>query len=151
MSRCGASRSGGLPDGRSDGKSLGRLSFNPLKHLDPVGTIMLLFLVLDGPSRSQSISTICTNKRMGLIIRFLGGHHRQYVFGFLAFFLYRLLSPPPSSVLMTFLYYLAQINIILAAFNLIPIPPSMVQKFSWDSRRQDFNISSPALNLRIFS
>jgi Zn-dependent protease len=42
---------------------------------------------------------------------------------FLAFFLYRLLSPEPSGVLSTLLYYLAQINIILASFNLIPIPP----------------------------
>jgi Zn-dependent protease len=42
---------------------------------------------------------------------------------FLAFFLYRLLTPAPGEVTATLLYYLAQINIILAAFNLIPIPP----------------------------
>ncbi|MGZ3635675.1 MAG: metalloprotease, partial [Syntrophales bacterium] len=34
-----------------------------------------------------------------------------------------LLSPEPEGILSTLLYYLAQINIILASFNLIPIPP----------------------------
>jgi Zn-dependent protease len=42
---------------------------------------------------------------------------------FMAFSLDRFLSPVPAGGLATFLYYLAQINIILASFNLIPIPP----------------------------
>jgi Zn-dependent protease len=37
--------------------------------------------------------------------------------------MFRLLAPAPGGVVATLLFYLAQINIILAAFNLIPIPP----------------------------
>ena len=40
-----------------------------------------------------------------------------------ALFLYRLLSLSPSSMSAELLYYFARINIILAAFNLIPLPP----------------------------
>ena len=36
-------------------KSMGRLSLNPLKHLDPMGTACFLFSVLAGPSRYRSI------------------------------------------------------------------------------------------------
>ena len=42
---------------------------------------------------------------------------------FWALFLYRLLSPSVSSIPAQLLFYFARINIILAAFNLIPLPP----------------------------
>jgi Zn-dependent protease len=42
---------------------------------------------------------------------------------FVALFLLRLLNPAPFGAISTFLVYMAQINIMLAAFNLIPIPP----------------------------
>lgn len=104
-------------------KSLGRLSLNPLKHLDPVGTIML-FIFGFGWAKPVPVNfNYLHNRRMGLIFVSSAGILANMFLAFLAFFLYRLLSPPPASVLMTFLYYLAQINIILAAFNLIPIPP----------------------------
>jgi Zn-dependent protease len=45
------------------------------------------------------------------------------LFAFLAVLLLRLFSPPPSGSIGLLLYYLAQINIMLASFNLIPIPP----------------------------
>jgi Zn-dependent protease len=45
------------------------------------------------------------------------------ILAFLALFLYRLLSPASGTATATLLYYMAQINIMLAAFNLIPIPP----------------------------
>jgi Zn-dependent protease len=61
--------------------------------------------------------------RKGLILVSSAGIITNMLLAFLAFFLYRLLSPEPSGVLSTLLYYLAQINIILASFNMIPIPP----------------------------
>ena len=42
---------------------------------------------------------------------------------FSALFLDRLLAPSPSGMLAMLLFYFAKINIILAAFNLIPLPP----------------------------
>ncbi len=101
----------------------GRLSLNPLRHLDPVGTLML-FLFGFGWAKPVPVNfSNLHDTRKGLILVSSAGIITNMLLAFLAFFLYRLLSPEPSGVLSTLLYYLAQINIILASFNMIPIPP----------------------------
>jgi len=57
------------------------------------------------------------------------------IFAFVALLLLRLISPEPSGMAGQVLLLLAHINIILAAFNLIPIRRLTVLKYSWDSRR----------------
>jgi Zn-dependent protease len=104
-------------------KLQGRLSLNPIRHLDPVGTIML-FIFGFGWARPVPVNfNYIRDRRKGLILVASAGIITNMLLAFLAFFLYRLLSPAPGEVTATLLYYLAQINIILAAFNLIPIPP----------------------------
>lgn len=104
-------------------KMLGRLSLNPLKHLDPIGTLMLFMF---GFGWAKPVPVNISNihdTRKGFILVSSAGVIANMIFAFIAFFLFRLLSPSPGSVPATFLYYLAHINIILASFNLIPIPP----------------------------
>ncbi|MGO9139026.1 MAG: site-2 protease family protein [Syntrophales bacterium] len=104
-------------------KSQGRLSLNPLRHLDPVGTLML-FLFGFGWAKPVPVNfSNLHNRRKGLILVSSAGIITNMFLAFLAFFLYRFLSPEPEGILSTLLHYLAQINIILASFNLIPIPP----------------------------
>lgn len=104
-------------------KSLGRLSLSPLKHLDPIGTLML-FIFGFGWAKPVPVNfSNLHDARKGLIFVSSAGIIANMIFAFVAFLLFRLLSPAPGSIPATFLYYLAQINIILAAFNLIPIPP----------------------------
>ena len=104
-------------------KRLGRLTLNPLKHLDPIGTVML-FLVGFGWAKPVPVNlNNIPGQRMGLILVSSAGIVANILFAFLAILLYRLLSPSPSAPLGVMLYYLAQINIMLASFNLIPIPP----------------------------
>jgi Zn-dependent protease len=101
----------------------GRLSLNPIKHLDPVGTLML-FIFGFGWAKPVPVNfDNIHDTRKGLIFVSSAGIIANMLLAFVAFFLLRLLSPTPSGVLATLLYYLAQINIVLAAFNLIPIPP----------------------------
>jgi Zn-dependent protease len=101
----------------------GRLSLNPLKHLDPIGTIML-FLVGFGWAKPVPVNfNYIQDARKGLILVSSAGIITNMILAFLAFFVYRLLSPVAGTATATFLSYLAQINIILAAFNLTPIPP----------------------------
>jgi len=104
-------------------KGQGRLSLNPLKHLDPIGTLML-FIFGFGWAKPVPVNfSNLHNIRKGLILVSAAGIIANMLLAFLAFFLSRLLSPAPSGILATLLFYLAQINIILASFNLIPIPP----------------------------
>src|SRR5271157_1619929 len=109
--------------GDSTAKWQGRLSLNPLRHLDPIGTLML-FLFGFGWAKPVPVNfSNLRDKRKGLILVSSAGIITNMLLAFLAFFLYRFLSPEPGGVLSTLLYYLAQINIILASFNMIPIPP----------------------------
>jgi len=104
-------------------KMLGRLSLNPLKHLDPIGTLML-FIFGFGWAKPVPVNfSNIHDTRKGLIFVSSAGIIANMIFAFIAFLIFRLLSPTPAGVLATFLFYLAQINIILASFNLIPIPP----------------------------
>ena len=104
-------------------KSLGRLSLNPLKHLDPMGTLML-FLVGFGWAKPVPVNfNQLRDKRLGMILVSAAGIVTNMLLAFCALFLYRLLSLEPSGIPAQLLYIFARINIILAAFNLIPLPP----------------------------
>lgn len=104
-------------------KSLGRLSLNPLKHLDPMGTIML-FIFGFGWAKPVPVNfNQLRDRHKGMILVSAAGIITNTLLAFSALFLNRLLSLSPSSMPAEILYYFAQINIILAAFNLIPLPP----------------------------
>jgi Zn-dependent protease len=104
-------------------KSMGRLTINPLKHLDPMGTLML-FLVGFGWAKPVPVNfNYIHDKRKGMILVSSAGVITNMLLAFCALFLYQLLSPSPSGIAAQLLYYFARINIILAALNLIPIPP----------------------------
>ncbi len=104
-------------------KSLGRLSLNPLKHLDLMGTIML-FVFGFGWAKPVPVNfSRLRDRRMGMIWVSAAGIIMNMLLAFCALFLNRLLSLPSSGMPSVLLHYLAQINIILAAFNLIPLPP----------------------------
>jgi len=109
--------------GDSTARWLGRLSLNPIKHLDPIGTIML-FVVGFGWAKPVPVNfSRLRDFRKGLIFVSAAGITANIILAFLALFLLQLLSRLHIESLNTLLYYFAQINIMLAAFNLIPIPP----------------------------
>ena len=104
-------------------KRLGRLSLNPLKHLDPIGTLML-FVVGFGWAKPVPVNfSNLRGSRKGIVFVSAAGIAANTLLAFTAVLLSRLLSPSPTGVLAPLLYYMAQVNIMLAAFNLIPIPP----------------------------
>jgi Zn-dependent protease len=105
----------------------GRLTFNPLKHLDPVGTLML-FLAGFGWARPVPVNfNNISDRRKGLIFVSSAGILANILFAFIALLFIRLFSTSSSGVTLILVYnvcnIVAQINITLAALNLIPIPP----------------------------
>jgi Zn-dependent protease len=109
--------------GDSTAKWLGRLSLNPLKHLDPIGTLMLFFFGFGWAKPVPVNFNNLNDPRKGLILVSAAGIIANTILAFIALFLLRIVNPSPFGAVSTFLIYMAQINIMLAAFNLIPIPP----------------------------
>ena len=104
-------------------RSLGRLSLNPIKHLDPVGTLML-FVFGFGWAKPVPVNFgLLREPRKGMILVSSAGIIMNMILAFMALFLYRLLSLPETGTPALLLYFFAKVNIILAAFNLIPLPP----------------------------
>jgi Zn-dependent protease len=101
----------------------GRLSLNPLKHLDPIGTL-LLFLVGFGWAKPVPVNlNNIADRRKGLIFVSSAGIVANILIAFMTLLFFRLVSMPSSQTVAIFAYTLVQINITLAALNLIPIPP----------------------------
>src|SRR4030066_376078 len=104
---------------------LGRLSFNPIKHLDPIGTLML-FLVGFGWAKPVPVNfSNISDRRKGLIFVSAAGIVSNILFAFIALLFIALFSASSSGTALTLIFkvcqYVALINITLAALNLIPI------------------------------
>lgn len=113
-------------------KTAGRLTFNPFAHLDPFGTLMLLFgpfgwarpvpvnpAMLNDP-RKDSILVSAAGPASNIITAIVAGNLMQLI--------YRL--GIPALHYGTFAQYLQQftslfinINLGIAFFNLLPVPP----------------------------
>ena len=106
---------------------MGRLTLNPLSHIDSFGLLSLL-LVGFGWGKPVPINPLnFKNKEKGDIIVSLAGPISNFLmvilFGFILriFFLYSNFTL--NNLMVQFLFFLVMINVVLGIFNLIPIPP----------------------------
>jgi Zn-dependent protease len=110
-------------------KYFGRLTLNPLAHLDPIGVIaMVLFKI--GWSKPVPITpTNFKNPDIGEAIVSLAGPLSNFllalILGLILRFTYPLLNfeSPVTLTILTFLVTFLTVNVVLGVFNLIPIPP----------------------------
>ena len=133
-------------------RMLGRVTLNPIKHIDPVGTVLLPLIamyshfpmlgwakptpvdprnfrnpvlddILTSVAGPVSNFLLATSALVALaLIKLSSPLGQQIVFGIL----HGLISPEMNSVLVPvclLLYELMIINIVLGVFNLIPVPP----------------------------
>jgi len=134
--------------GDETAKWTGRLSLNPMKHLDPFGTVMLLLCGF-GYARPVPVNPryFRGSEKSGMAITALAGPLSNLLMAILATAIYRLIalvcgdaqleivgyelyySGPSQYMDLVYYAYLffirifASINISLAVFNLLPIPP----------------------------
>lgn len=108
----------------------GRLSLNPLVHLDIFGTI-LIFLVGFGWAKPVPVDTRnFDDPRKGLLLVALAGPVSNIVMAIGAGMVLRLwlptlgsIIPPLTETVINMLYIALTINVALAVFNMIPLPP----------------------------
>ena len=113
-------------------KYAGRLTLNPLKHIDPIGSIILpLFLIIMGSSfligwaKPVPVNPYnLRDKKWGSVKVSLAGPAVNFaiavIFGLLLRFFPALIV---SLNLFPMFAYIVFINLLLAVFNLLPIPP----------------------------
>jgi Zn-dependent protease len=108
-------------------KALGRLTLNPLAHIDILGFLLLLFAGFGWGRPVPFNENRLKNPKWGAALIALAGPFSNLALAALAFAALYLLTVngvlPPNSLLAVFLAFLIQFNIVLMLFNLIPIPP----------------------------
>ena len=114
--------------GDDTAKRQGRITLNPFKHMDPVGTVLLLLVGFGWASPVQIYPANFRNRKAGTIVTALAGPLSNLLFAFLGIFVFCLLNiiSGGNQFIITiayFFYRFAWCNIGLAIFNLIPIPP----------------------------
>lgn len=109
----------------------GRLTLNPLAHFDPIGTTAIILFGF-GWAKPVPINPLnFRNPKKGMMLSALAGPMANIGLAFLSLVLYKLtpllsvigLGASFVSTLNLFFFYSTAINISLAVFNLIPIPP----------------------------
>jgi Zn-dependent protease len=116
-------------------KQRGRLTFNPIKHVDPFGTVLLpMILAVSGApifGWAKPVPVVARrlrNPRFHMVLVALAGPGMNLLLALVAaLFLAALVALAPAGLLWAFigqnlLNFLA-INVFLAVFNLIPLPP----------------------------
>ncbi len=130
--------------GDDTAKRAGRLTLNPIKHIDPIGTVVLpIVLTLSGfgffgwaRPVPVNVSKLRNPRNQSPLVG-LVGPATNIILALCLALIFRLLAPPdlvvalkavdghglPSSILLETIYLAGIVNIALAVFNLIPIPP----------------------------
>ena len=111
-------------------KQDGRLSFNPLKHIDPIGMILIL-VVGFGWAKPVMVNPFnLKNPKQDMAIIAVAGPLSNFIMAFVVSLIHMffyltidIYDSASANNISLFLGMLARINIVLGVFNMIPIPP----------------------------
>ena len=119
--------------GDSTAKNLGRLTLNPLPHLDLIGSVLMLFTGFGWAKPVPVTTRNFKNVKKGMILTALAGPAANILLALLSLILYKLwcyflypllaINFTTASAIAQIFYIMCLLNINLAVFNLIPIPP----------------------------
>ena len=116
-------------------KNLGRITLNPIKHLDPIGFLCMLLCGFGWANPVPINSRYFKNPRRDMAISAAAGPISNVILAFIFALLLKLsyvVLPSMittqsalelASILVTFLSIGVSLNITLAVFNLLPVPP----------------------------
>jgi Zn-dependent protease len=115
--------------GDNTAKDAGRLTLNPLKHIDIMGLVMMVVFKFGWAKPVPVNMRKFRDPKRGMAITALAGPVSNLLIGIIALFLYGLLAIPlyklgnAGDYVAQMIYLTAYISIALAIFNIIPIPP----------------------------
>lgn len=117
-------------------KNLGRLTLNPLKHLDPIGTICMIFFHFGWAKPVPINSRYFKKPRRDMALTAAAGPIMNFILALFGVLVCRILTkifvafPAQSDFVyyiryaaLTLFSYFHMLNLSLGVFNLIPIPP----------------------------
>jgi Zn-dependent protease len=114
--------------GDQTARSQGRLTLNPLSHLDPLGSIALILAGIGWGRPVPFNPTQLRSQRFGAALVGLAGPLANFVLAFVAVVALRIVYPSAVTAFdvgfsVILLDMLVTINVVLGVFNLLPIPP----------------------------
>ncbi len=107
----------------------GRLTLNPLAHLDPMGTLMLVIAGFGWAKPVMIDYRYYKRRNLGLVLTSLAGPLANLAIAIVILFIFKLLFlfPMVNSVFISSLFQILQqaafLNVMLFVFNMLPIPP----------------------------
>jgi len=128
--------------GDNTAKLSGRLSLNPIPHLDPLGTLMLFFVGFGWAKPVPVDYRKLGNSRKAIVAVSLAGCATNILIAAIALFLLHFNIFRANPFFAPALFITARINIILGSLNLIPVPPldgsRVLMEFLPDSAKYSF-------------
>ena len=114
--------------GDQTARAQGRLTLNPLSHLDPLGSIALLVAGFGWGRPVPVTPSRLRNRRFGHVLVGLAGPAANFVLAVVSVVALRIAYPPGDVTFdvdftLRLLDTLVAVNVILGVFNLLPIPP----------------------------
>ncbi|MCL4439519.1 MAG: site-2 protease family protein [Firmicutes bacterium] len=107
--------------GDNTAKYEGRLTLNPIKHLDPLGTLLIFFGPI-GWAKPVPVNPFhFENRKRGMMLVSLAGPGANFLLAVVGAVLLGIFRA--SADLQYILYYFMVLNVWLAVFNLLPLPP----------------------------
>lgn len=104
-------------------RAAGRLSLNPLVHLDFVGTLMLILFRFGWAKPVPINPMFFADRDRGMLLTALAGPAANVGMAFLATYLLMQFGGALGVAASTIIWYLLMYNIWLAVFNMLPVPP----------------------------
>lgn len=114
--------------GDDTAKRKGRLSFNPIKHLDPMGLLMMLIFHVGWAKPVPVNMYRFKNPKRGMAITAIAGPLSNLLISIVFLFIFGLFYIPLGKTqlgtyLLSMIELTAYISVGLAVFNLLPVPP----------------------------
>jgi Zn-dependent protease len=127
-------------NGDDTAKYYGRLTLNPIKHIDPLGMLLPIGLILMGSTFvigwAKPVPVNYRNLKNGEFSVFqvsIAGVVANFLLAFLGATVIKFFPELYSTndIVYTGISYLIRINLVLGIFNLLPIPPLDGSKILW--------------------